>query len=133
MLNRLRKIVANRRRARRYRVQRRVRLVFSLTVVGDDARTRVMPVEGYTRDVSDGGLALIVPSLRVGEAFLTDSSCRLRIVLLDLPTGEIEIEAMPVRYEELAAGDGHLIGVKITRISDGDRSRLVQYLRTSEP
>jgi len=101
-------------------------------VVGDDARTRVMPVEGYTRDVSDGGLALVVPSLRVGEAFLTDSSCKLRIVLLDLPAGEIEIEAMPVRYEELADGDGHLIGVKITRISDGDRSRLVQYLRASE-
>ena len=91
-----------------------------------------MPVEGYTKDISESGLALVVPSLRIGDTYLTDSKCKLRIVLLNLPTGEVEIEAAPVRYEELEGGAGHLIGVRITRISEDDRARFNQYLNTLE-
>ena len=128
MLKRLRRFIGDRRQAPRRFAQRKARLVFSITLMGDDARTRTMPVEGYTRDISESGLALIVSSLRVGDTYLTASDCKLRIVLLNLPTGEVEMEATPVRYEDLGEADGHLIGVRITRISDNDRARLVQYL-----
>jgi len=97
---------------------------------GAEDRSRSMPVEGYTRDISETGLALVVPSLRIGDTYLTDSKCKLRIVLLNLPTGQVEIEASPVRYEELDEGAGHLIGVRILKIKDEDRARLTQYLET---
>jgi c-di-GMP-binding flagellar brake protein YcgR len=132
MLKRLRRFIGNRRKATRRLAQRKVRLVFSVTMAGGEGRTRSMPVEGYTRDISESGLALIVPSLRVADTYLTESNCKLRIVLLNLPTGELEIEATPVRHQELGDGE-HLIGVRITRISDNDRARLVQFLSTLSP
>ena len=133
MLKRLRHYIGDRRKAARYSAQRKARLVFSITALDDDARTRAMPVEGFTRDISETGLALVVPSIRVGNTYLTNAECKLRIVLLNLPTGEVEIEATPVRYEDLGEGRGHLIGARITRISDDNRARLIQYLSTLPP
>jgi hypothetical protein len=130
MLKRLRRFVGNRRHASRRQVQRKARLVFTVTVLEGNSYGRTIPVEGLTRDISESGLALIVPSLRIGNSYLTKSECKLRIVLLNLPCGEVEIEATPVRYEDLGEAGGHLIGVQITRISDSDRARLVQYLNT---
>ena len=91
----------------------------------------MIPIEGYTRDISETSMTLVVPSLRIGDSHITDESCTLRIVLLDLPTGRIEINATPVRYEQLNEPEtGHLMGVRITPISEIDRSRLVEYLRS---
>ena len=130
MLKRVRRFIGDRRNATRRPAHRKARLVFSLTMTGGDARARTMPVEGHTRDISESGLAIIVPSLRVADTYLTDSQCTLRIVLLNLPTGEVEIEGTPVRHEELSEGKGHLIGVRITGMSDNDRARLVEFLKT---
>ena len=91
----------------------------------------MIPVAGFTRDISETGLALIVPSLRTGDRYLVDEGCKLRVVLVDLPNGEVEIFATPVRYIELPEPDGgYLIGVQITEMTDSDRARLVQYLKT---
>ena len=91
----------------------------------------MIPLEGFTRDISESGLGLIVPSIRVGDRYLIDKDCKLRVVLLDLPTGEIEIYATPVRYQPLQESEeGHLIGVEIVSISEGDRGRLTDYLKT---
>jgi hypothetical protein len=129
---RLREIVADRRNSPRRRAQRQARLLFNVSVLSDDAvgsRTQTIPLVGFTRDISETGLALIVPSLRIGDRYLVDEGCTLRVVLVDLPTGEIEIYATPRRYEELQGAEpGHLIGVEITDISEIDRSRLNQYL-----
>ena len=130
MLKRLRQFIGDRRKSPRLLAQRKARLVFSVTMQGQDDRSRSMPVEGYTRDISETGLALVVPSLRIGDTYLTDAKCKLRIVLLNLPSGEVEIEASPVRYEELDEGAGHLIGCRIIRIKDEDLARLAQYLNT---
>jgi c-di-GMP-binding flagellar brake protein YcgR len=129
MLKGLRKFIGERRQFPRREAQRKARLVFTVAVAGGGAFTRTVPVEGYTRDISESGLALVVPSLRSGSVYLTAGS-KLRIVILNLPTGEVEIEAAPVRYEELPEGEGHLIGVRITQISDRDRARLAQYIKT---
>ena len=126
----------DRRHSPRFRAQRKVRLLFSLSLLDQDASGEcayLRPLEGYTHDISTVGLGIIVPSLRIGEHYLTDQRCRLRIVLLDLPSGQVEIHATPVRYEELGEANGqHLIGARITKISDTDRARLVEYLRTIE-
>lgn len=133
-ITRLREIVADRRQAARFKAQRKARLLFNVSVVSDEtgeSRTQTIPLVGFTRDISETGLALVVPSLRIGDRYLVDEGCTLRVVLLDLPTGEAEVYATPVRYEELQEPEiGHLIGVQITGMDDEDRSRLLQYLKT---
>jgi hypothetical protein len=134
IFNRVRKFVGDRRRATRSQLKRNARLLFSVSPLNTEG-VRMLPLEGFTRDVSETGLALIVNSLHIGDTYLMDESCELRIVLLDLPTGEVEIHAAPVRYEQLdenAPGGGHLIGVRITHMNDRHRARFVEYLRTSK-
>lgn len=133
-ITRLREVVADRRQSVRRQAQRQARLVFNVSVVSpetSESRTHSIPLEGFTRDISETGLALIVPSLRVGDRYLVDEGCTLRVVLLDLPTGQIEIYATPVRYEQLHEPEiGHLIGVQITSMGESDRDRLLQFLKT---
>jgi hypothetical protein len=131
---RLREIVADRRNSPRRMAQRQARLLFNVSVISEEtgeSRIQTIPLVGFTRDISENGLGLVVPSLRVGDRYLIDEGCTLRVVLLDLPTGEAEVYATPVRYVELREPEiGHLIGVEITEISDSDRARLLQFLKT---
>ena len=65
------------------------------------------------------------------DNFLTDAGCTLRIVLLDIPSGQVEIHATPARYEQLGGPvEQHLIGVEITHMNESDRYRFVTYLHT---
>lgn len=129
MVTRLRTRVADRRSAPR----RLLRL--PCTVFIHDARTdgaqsdrRAPRLEAYTRDLSRTGVGLVVPAVRVGERYLTDSPLRL---VLEHPAGPLEIIATPVRYEQLedAADErGYLIGLRITSMSDADRARYERHL-----
>jgi hypothetical protein len=77
------------------------------------------------------GLSLIVPDIRIGEEEITGQDRTLSVVV-ELPSGPVEMEVAPVRYEPLdaeAAEEGYLIGVRITEISDSDCVRFVKYLR----
>ena len=126
-----RRSVANRRKSVRHIAKRDVDLLINISVA--DGSQSVMPHEGYTRDLSEIGLSIVVPSLRVGGHYLTDRECRLRIVLADLTTGPVEIYAKPVRYEqqkESGGAAGHLIGARIIQMSESDRTRYVDYLRS---
>ena len=128
-----RKSIANRRRAARRRAQRKARLMISVSLTAGGETT--MPLEGYTRDISEDGLAIIVPSLRIGDKYLDSDDCTVRVVLLEVPAGSVEIQATPVRYQPLAetgSETGHLLGLRITHMSDSDRSRYEMYLRTLE-
>lgn len=92
-----------------------------------------MPLEGYTRDISEDGLAIIVPSLRIGDKYLDSDDCTVRVVLLEVPSGSVEIYATPVRYqplEETESERGHLLGLRITGMSEADRARYERYLRS---
>lgn len=133
-ITRLREIVADRRQAARLKAQRQARLLFNVSIVNaetGESRSQTIPVAGFTRDISETGLALIVPSLRAGDRYLVDEGCKLRVVLVDLPNGEVEIFATPVRYTELPRPEtGYLIGVHITEMNDSDRARLLQYIKT---
>jgi hypothetical protein len=131
LLGRLRGAVGNRRRAPRYDA----RLSFSVSVLDDDApheNTRPpLTLVGRTRNMSDTGFALIVPSLRLGTNKLDGGNSTLRL-MLDLPTGTVEIHVVPVRSHQLGENDkdvGYFIGAKITHLSDGARARLVKFLR----
>jgi len=90
-------------------------------------------LEGHTRDMRATGLSLVVPEICIGtEEFVGED--RVLLVLLELPTGTVEMQVVPVRYEQLESDDvverGFLLGVRITEISDSDCVRFVKYLRT---
>ena len=130
LLGRVRAVAADRRRRPRRKAQRSARLMFNVSVAGAGAE-RTVPIQGHTLDLSEEGLALVVDSLRVGDNLLTDPGCTLRIVLLDIPSGQVAVQATAVRYEPLDTPLGqHLIGVRITHMDDGDRYRFVSYLDT---
>ena len=101
-------------------------VAFSVSLPGPsgDAAT----LEGHTRDMRATGLSLVVPRLRIGGEEIVAADRQLRVVL-ELPSGPLEMEVEPVRYEPLEAEEGYLIGVRITEISDSDCVRFIKYLR----
>ena len=130
IIERVRQGAADRRRFPRREAHHHARLMFNVSVVGDEGG-RTVPVQGHTLDVSENGLALVVDTLRIGDNLLTDPDCTLRIVLLDLPSGQVAIHATAVRYAQLEGEmQRHLIGVEITHMDESDRYRFVSYLQS---
>jgi PilZ domain len=128
ILARLRKFIGDRRRAER----RQIRLSFTITLPGARTGKGSQSIEGHTLDVSTSGLALIVPVIRVGEHYLAGEDHALQI-MLELPTGKVELSARPVRYERLDEDEsetGYLIGVNIAEMNDADRARYEEYVAT---
>jgi hypothetical protein len=138
---------AERRSATRYAAQLDARLLFQLSVApvpagagehegGAHANAHTpastLRLVGHTRNISETGLAFIVPTLRIGDQFAHVIGSRLRITLY-LPSGHVEIRAMPVRYERLPPEDaerGYLIGVRIAEMADDEWVRVVEYVRS---
>src|SRR5215210_2923799 len=102
IITRLRGVMGDRLRARRY--QARLKVTVSLLDVKQAAESaiprRLPQVEGYTRDLSETGLALVVPNIRAGEYYLTGEGRRL-LVTLAHPAGPLLMHVIPVRYEKL--------------------------------
>lgn len=87
-------------------------------------------MEGHTLDLSETGLSLIIPKITLGEHHLVGENRSLN-VRLDLPTGPVEMQVMPVRYESLEEYEtetGYLIGARIVGMSDEDRAKLRDYV-----
>jgi hypothetical protein len=128
---RLRGAVSDRRRAPRYEA----RLFFSVSILDENSGnggTRQLPtLVGRTRDVSETGFALIVPSLSLGTGHLNDGNSTL-LLNLDLPAGRIETHVVPVRSYQLGEKEkdfGFFVGAKITYMSVDARARYTGFLR----
>jgi hypothetical protein len=125
--SRLREMVADRRRAPRYRVS----LPVSVSLLDAEASAEPALVQGHTRDVSSDGLGLILPNIRVGGRYLVGDSVTLRVTL-KLPDGYARLYGTPVRYEKLeTAGPdkGFLVGLRLTDTSERDHALLVDYIK----
>lgn len=88
-------------------------------------------ISGYTRNISDTGLSLILPSVHFGNRYLMDGDLTLR-VQIELPGEVINCQVAPVRYEmpyDNQSEWGYLVGLRITNITEQERKRLTQYLR----
>ena len=132
IVSRLRRLIGNRRRNKRARVQ----LEFSLSLTDprleSNGSRRIASLKGHTLDVSANGIALIVPAIRIGEHYLVADN-RPVYLKLELPGGSVELSVLPVRYESLeedAEDTGYLIGGKITEISEVDRDRFLGYVKS---
>ena len=121
------KLVGNRRRHPRLRV----RLAASVVLMGARGEAVTPPLEGYTRDVSACGLALILPAIRVGQHYLAGEAQTLSVTLR-LPASTVRLRATPARYERLdddGPDNGYLIGLRITDMDERDRAAFDEYLK----
>lgn len=132
IVSRFRQFVGERRRAKR----QQTRLLFSISVASSakslNGTKRTISMKGHTMDISETGLALIVPAITLGEHHLVGENRSLN-VRLELPVGPIEIKAKPVRYESLEDHEsetGYLIGVQIASMSEEDSAKFGAFSST---
>jgi hypothetical protein len=126
--NRLREFVADRRRAPRYGA--RLAVVVSLMNVRVVATPATL--SGHTRDVSAGGLGLLLPSIRIGDRYLFGEDHTLRITV-KLPAGHARLYGKPVRYERLEEPhtDGaFFVGLRLEQTGDPDYAAFSEYLES---
>lgn len=128
---RVREYVGNRRRAQRYKA----RLSVSVSPVQSARPARVSTgrgaLYGYTRDISSSGLALILPTIRIDNIYLTGED-RMLELLIEHEAEPIVIYGVAARYEKLdeeSADKGYLVGVKIVEMSEDDRARYSALLK----
>lgn len=90
-------------------------------------------VEARTRDLSESGLGIETPTIRIDGIHAYDSMDMVTPTLLDivlgLPSGTVTVVGETVRYDRLGDGD-YLLGVHIVEMSDADRARYDQFLET---
>jgi hypothetical protein len=113
---------------RNVKLEFRVLLVATRTSAAGEEQT--LPLIGYTRNISESGLALLVSAKSMGVLYSLGHNYTLQLVLT-LPTGPVDLEVTPARYQHINEGNAGsfiLIGAQITKISDEDRARFVQYL-----
>jgi c-di-GMP-binding flagellar brake protein YcgR len=129
--DRLRWLIGNRRIARRFEVRLPCSVTPCSTRLGPNAAARPPALRGHTYDLSHTGLGLLMPAIRIKDHYLAGAD-RMLLITLELPTGPIQIRAVPTRYERLgeeAAETGFIIGVRIVEMSPADRSKYLDYLR----
>lgn len=129
----------DRRSTPRHRTQLAIRVLVLVTKRVVDDLESVLTCNGYTHNISESGLALIISARSINETFLDKGDCKMQVVLT-LPVGSVEITAIPVRYEYVLGGetssgqdvptdDGFLVGMFITEISAEARARYLEYIR----
>lgn len=125
---------STRRRSPRFKAQLRARLLFTVVLSGEarTAHSGRLHLVGHTKDISEIGVALVLPIAEIDERYLTGESSKLQIELF-LPKGTLKITARPVHYKLLDENsgenvftEGYLIGAEITKVSDHDL--FVEYL-----
>ena len=87
-------------------------------------------LECRTRDLSETGVGVVAGSIYVGYTCVVDEGGALH-VRIALPAGEIEMEATSAHYLRLDSGAGepaYLIGLRITSMSEEDRTAYLDYL-----
>lgn len=134
---RLRRYMSDRHKALRRGSRYEARLPFIITPLGaaklSRKRLRTAPsLVGHTRDLGETSMTLLLPSVRIGNVYLTDSENCLE-VRLELPGGPVSVLTNCVRFEQLPrkdAGCGYLLAVRMTEIEDDARARYLSFLKT---
>ena len=127
--SRLRHFIGDRRRAERCKANLPVEVAL-LDETHNHTFRRGQSTRGHTLDLSTSGIAVVVPIIRIGDHYLAGENRNL-LFDVELPSGRIEIQGTPVRYERLdeeTSEHGYLIGVSIDSMSDEDRARYDEFI-----
>lgn len=120
---------------RRQSPRLRARLAFDVSIHRDPelngSRKRPQTLRGHTRDLSQNGLALLVPQVHLDGHHLAAGGRELDLALV-LDFGKpISMRVAPHRYERLdesESGCAYLIGVQIMQIAEEDRVRYLSFI-----
>jgi PilZ domain len=120
---------------RRQSPRLQLRLPFDVSIhrEGDlnGSRKRAQTLRGCTRDLSEKGLALLVPQVHLDGHHLAAGGRELEIEL-ELDRGNsVSMRVMPRRYERLdesESGCSYLIGAHIVGLPEEDRLRYLAFL-----
>ena len=123
------------RREPRCEVSLRVSLRFSYSSERTEATGSIGLAEmiGATRNLSEKGLAIRVPSNRIERRDLNVVGGQIQLAL-DLPNGTVQMRATPIWCKKLweeEMSESYLIGLRITEMSDQVWVSLVRYVRSS--
>jgi len=130
LVSQFRRFLGDRRRGKR----QKARLALTLSLTGPAAKlngSRPSAVlKGHTLNLSNDGLALIVPSILLDEHHLVAENRKLNV---KVALGEeiVEMKVVPIRYESLEEHEtetGYLIGARIVEMSESDRERYTQFI-----
>jgi len=86
-------------------------------------------LRGETRNLSETGLAVSVPSNRIGSRYLNVLGCTLDLTL-ELPAGPVRMQ-VALKWCDWFLGEetaGYQIGLRITEMRDEEWVRLVRYV-----
>ena len=119
----------DRRQAQRFHLEERLTVAVTRPNVGTRPSSSPTSVYGYTRDVSESGLAFVLPELNVGGYKFATPGRTMRI-LLKLPRGPVEMQVAYVRDAQLEGEAGHLVGVRIVEMKPQDRALYHSFLKT---
>ena len=119
----------DRRAAERYHLEERLTVGVERPNVGGRPSNLPTAIYGYTREVSETGLALVLPELNVGGYHFAVPGRSMRI-RLKLPSGPVEMQVEFVRRAELEREAGHLVGVRILQMSREARAGYLSFLKS---
>ena len=105
------------------------RLVLRLSVERDGGDNH--QIVGGTLNISETGLAVVIPSLADGARLITEGS-ELQVTLDIYPQGVVRMQCTVVRIEPLEQADefNKILGLKITQMSHADRALYLEYIGT---
>jgi PilZ domain len=126
-----------RRAAPRFTTHLEKRLVVNVSLLDVriklDATRGPTVLAGYTRDVSETGLGMVLQEIRISSFNITRPGRTLRI-MLGIPGAPVELHGVAAHYVQLEADaeteGGYLVGVQITDMSERDRSRYQDFLQS---
>lgn len=126
-------VTEERRAAPRYKIELKSSVL--ITIISNSATDKesYFVLQAQLLDVSISGLALIISSADMIELRELGNDSMMRL-LLPLPKKAIELEAIPVRYQQLDKNkdDKILLGAQITDMNSFDRILFMEFIREGE-
>lgn len=121
--SRIRKLLANRRQARRHKAEHKVSLIAAVAL-GEGANSEL--ITGRTRDLSNTGLSLSLPITDEHQRTLIAIGETIRI-LLALPGKTVQLHGTVV-HSQAHSESNQIIGVKVTEMYADDKTAYAEYL-----
>ena len=115
------------RQAPRREVSLRVSLRFDRSSENQPDSGSAAELIGETRNLSETGLAVSMPSNRIDHRYLNVVGGRVHVTL-DLPAGPVQMLATPRWCQKLRDEANYLVGLRIIEMSDEEWVRLVRYV-----
>jgi hypothetical protein len=117
---------------RRIAPRHKIRLPASVSLVEKETDESLWPsILAYTRDVSLAGLALVVPTTRMGCRELSEGDHVLKIILAISHEVSVHLITRLMHCGVLSedeAGAGYLLGAKIEEMSVEDRALYEEFI-----